>query len=76
MIVEAYRATVCGQNQGKRMVRKSIDGYVWIEQSTVATEFNVAQGTCSAEDLPGDVLAKLEELGTGLFKYVSWPKEA
>ena len=74
MIVEIYRATVCGKNQGRRMVRKSIDGFVWIEQSTECTEFNVAQGKCSAEDLPDHVLAALEEIGTGLFKYVSWPK--
>jgi hypothetical protein len=47
-----------------RYVRKHLsrDWYQWCEQSKENPAYDVAQGTCDAEDLPEDVRAKCEEL--------------
>lgn len=75
MIVENYRKAVDGVSVGERMVRKDVlgDGYTWIEQSTTNRIYNVAQGSCSAGDLPEHVRIAADNMRRQLFSYVRWP---
>ena len=47
-----------------RYVRKAIgqDFYKWCEQSADDPRYDIAQGTCEAEDLPTDIRQKCDEL--------------
>ena len=47
-----------------RYVRKAIgqDFYKWCEQSAEDSRYDIAQGTCDAEDLPPDIRKKCDEL--------------
>lgn len=58
----------------KRYVRKSTDGngYKWCEQSAVTPAYDVAQGTCDADDLPAAVKAACDAY-TGAFYACEWP---
>lgn len=56
----------------KRYVRKSGDGCRWYEQSAVKPTYDVAQGTCDANDLPADVRATCEA-HTGASYACEWP---
>jgi hypothetical protein len=56
----------------KRYVRKSGDAYRWCEQSAVNPAYDVAQGTCDAEDLPDAVRAACDAY-TGVFYACEWP---
>lgn len=75
MITEAFR----GKGEAKaRYVRKAagVDGvYQWCEQSADDPRYDVAQGTCDAEDLPDDIRDKCDR-HTGMGTYAcEWPKE-
>ena len=56
-----------------RFVRKAVgqDFYKWCEQSEDDPRFDVAQGTCSAEDLPDDVRKKCDAYD-GAFYACEW----
>lgn len=61
----------------RRYVRKDAtgEGYSWCLTSPW-TRFDVAQGTCSADDIDADVRA-LADARRGLaFSYVDWPMES
>lgn len=57
-----------------RYVRKAIgqDFYEWCEQSAEDLRFDIAQGTCEAEDLPPDIRQKCDE-HNGAFYACEWP---
>ena len=57
-----------------RYVRKAIgqDFYKWCEQSADDPRYDIAQGTCEAEDLPTDIRQKCDEYN-GAFYACEWP---
>lgn len=57
-----------------RFVRKGfVPGeYVWCEQSAEDARYDVAQGTCNAEDLPPTIRKKCNEY-YGSFYACEWP---
>jgi hypothetical protein len=57
-----------------RYVRKatSQNFYEWCEQSAEKPRYDIAQGTCEAEDLPEDVRKKCDEYN-GSFYACEWP---
>lgn len=61
MILTKYR--VAGPVK-TRYVRKSAihDFYEWCEQSAKDTRYDLAQGTCEAEDLPEAIRQKCDEM--------------
>lgn len=70
-IIERYRV------QGKaiaRYVAKSRVGdfYRWCEQSSDDPRYDVAQGTCTAEDLPDHVREKCDKY-EGVHYACEWP---
>lgn len=48
------------------------DYYKWCEQSAVDARYDVAQGTCEAEDLPDDIRAKCDAYD-GAHYACEWP---
>lgn len=48
------------------------DYYVWCEQSADDPRYDIAQGTCEAEDLPDDIRKKCDEYD-GYFYACEWP---
>ena len=71
-----YRTTLL-EADGNRYVKASLfDEFRWCETSVIDRKgwrYDIAQGECDAEDLPGDVrAAALEQKGT-FPGYVSWP---
>ena len=70
MIITKYR--VAG-NIKSRYVRKnhSTGIYEWCEQSADNLRYDIAQGTCEAEDLPEDVKKNCDEY-RGAFYPVEW----
>lgn len=70
-----YRNT-CLPADGKRYVRKDSlgGGYFWCETgSRGGWRYDVAQGTCDAEDLPLEVKEKADALRGYQPGYVEWP---
>ena len=57
-----------------RYVRKAIeqDFCKWCEQSAEDSRYDIAQGTCEAEDLPPDIRQKCDEYN-GAFYACEWP---
>lgn len=71
MIREQYRV------EGKaraRYVRRALgqDFYKWCEQSAADPRYDVAQGTCEAQDLPDEVRAACDEY-KGMAYACEWP---
>lgn len=71
MIRDSYR------KEGKtkaRFVKKAIgqNFYKWCEQGLDDPRFDVAQGTCDADDLPPEVKARCDEY-KGSFYACEWP---
>lgn len=62
---------------GNRYVRYDGDGeYVWCETGVKTLHgwrYDIAQGTCSVEDLPPDVAMKAIEANDRWPPYVEWP---
>lgn len=74
MIHTKYR--VAGE-VNKRYVRKypGKDLYMWCETS-LDNRYDLAQGTCEAEDLPADIIEKCELDGVrSCFYTCEWPLE-
>lgn len=70
MIITKYRSS------GKPLCRfvrkaKSQKYYEWCEQSIDNPRFDVAQGTCDAEDLPDDIRIKCDN-HNGSFYACEW----
>ena len=68
-----YNFNFAGPRKG-RFLRKSATGdhYEFCEQSAEKPHLDLAQGTCSAEDLPDDVRAKCDAYA-GSFYACEWP---
>lgn len=49
------------------------DIYVWCEQDAENPRFDVAQGTCDAEDLPADIKQICDEAPITGFYACEWP---
>lgn len=47
-------------------------GYKWCEQSVDNPGYDIAQGTCEAEDLPPEICKKCDEYN-GAFYACEWP---
>lgn len=71
MIREQYRVEGAAK---ARYVRRAIgqDFYKWCEQSAADPRYDVAQGTCEAQDLPADVRAACDAY-KGMFYACEWP---
>lgn len=70
MITTIYRSE---GPEGNRYVGKSArGGYRWCIQHATKKHFDVAQGTCDAEDLPADVLEKCDAYD-GVHYACQWP---
>ncbi len=73
MIRDKYR--VEGKVKQRYVKRHSSnDYYVWCEQSADDLRYDVAQGTCEAEDLPEDIKAKCDAYD-GYAYACEWPME-
>lgn len=60
MIVTTWR-TASTNEDGKRYVGKSVrGGYRWCIQNAKRPQFDTAQGTCEAIDLPTDIREKCD----------------
>lgn len=59
----------------KRFVRAdSLTGrYFWCERDALNPQFDIAQGTCDAHDLPDDVRIRCDSY-QGAFYACEWPK--
>jgi hypothetical protein len=71
MIREKYR--VDGKARA-RYVRRAAgkDFYEWCEQSAADPRYDVAQGTCEAQDLPDEIRAACDA-NKGMFYACEWP---
>lgn len=69
-----YKFNKPGPRKG-RYVRKAIFGehYEFCEQNAEKPQFDLAQGTCDAEDLPEHIRAKCAEHGGNAFYACEWP---
>jgi hypothetical protein len=74
MIRESYR--VPGKAASGRFVKRhpGQSWYIWAEQSRDDPRYDVAQGTCDAEDLP-DAIRKACDEYTGAHYPCIWPFE-
>lgn len=72
MIRERYRVE---GSVYKRWVRKAIgqEWYEWCEQSADDLVYDIAQGTCNAEDLPIAIRKKCDEAKPNGFYVCEWP---
>ena len=69
--VQNYR----NQVEGARMVRASIEGgYAWLIRDALDLRYDIAQGTCAAEDLPDDVRLAADVMRGHAYGYVDWPR--
>lgn len=74
MIIEMYRRDGV---RGNRYVKRSSlqkGTYSWCIQDALDRRFDVAQGTCTAEDLPDDIRKICDEY-QGYFYACEWPYE-
>ena len=72
MIVTNYRSASTTED-GKRYVGKSAKGgYRWCVQNKNKRQFDTAQGSCDADDLTKDVLAKCDAYD-GVHYACEWP---
>lgn len=55
MIIEKFRD--CGTTGARYVRRLREDLYAWCESSAADPRYDVAQGTCEADDLPADIRA-------------------
>lgn len=71
MIRDQYRT---GGKARARFVKRAAgqDFYKWCEQSDEDPRYDVAQGTCEAEDLPDDIRAKCDSYD-GMHYACEWP---
>lgn len=70
-IRERYR--VAGKARARYVRKASNQGwYEWCEQSADNLRFDVAQGTCDAEDLPAEIKKQADDYD-GIFYACEWP---
>lgn len=60
MILTTYRSKGAASNRYVKRVHGQ-DFYRWCEQSAADLRYDVAQGTCTSEDLPDDIRQKCDE---------------
>jgi hypothetical protein len=73
MIKTTYTSPRSG-NTSRYVAKDAVGaGYHWCEQCD-KTRFDLAQGTCDADDLPDDVKQAADELKNTWPNYVVWPK--
>ena len=73
MIREKYRVE---GNVKARYVKRATgqNFYKWCEQSADDPRYDVAQGTCEAEDLPDEIRQKCDDFKGDIYLYAcEWP---